>query len=165
MKVYLSLGTNIGNKEENLTRAIEALSLALGKCLAVSTYHETTPWGFDSKNSFLNCAAVFNTETTALQLLDITENIERELGRTAKSHGGNYSDRIIDIDILLYGSMTIESERLTIPHPLMHMRNFVLEPLAQIAPDAVHPTLSRSIRELKCALAEKEALSSPEDNE
>ena len=148
MKVYLSLGTNIGNKEENLTRAIEALSLALGKCLAVSTYHETTPWGFDSKNSFLNCAAVFNTETTALQLLDITENIERELGRTTKSTNGNYSDRIIDIDILLCDGEVIETPRLTVPHPLMHKRTFVLAPLAEIAPDAIHPVLKKNIAKL-----------------
>ena len=148
MKIYLSLGTNIGNKEENLTRAIELLSLALGKCLAVSTYHETTPWGFDSKNSFLNCAAVFNTETTALQLLDITENIERELGRTTKSTNGNYSDRIIDIDILLCDGEVIETPRLTVPHPLMHKRTFVLAPLAEIAPDTIHPTSGKSISEL-----------------
>ena len=148
MKIYLSLGTNIGNKEENLTRAIEALSLALGKCLAVSTYHETTPWGFDSKNSFLNGAAVFNTETTALQLLDITENIERELGRTTKSTNGNYSDRIIDIDILLCDGEVIETPRLTVPHPLMHKRTFVLAPLAEIAPDTIHPTSGKSISEL-----------------
>ena len=154
MKIYLSLGTNIGNKEENLTRAIEALSLALGKCLAVSTYHETTPWGFDSKNSFLNCAAVFNTETTALQLLDITENIERELGRTTKSTNGNYSDRIIDIDILLCDGEVIETPRLAVPHPLMHKRTFVLAPLAEIAPDAIHPTSGKSISELLAACDE-----------
>lgn len=165
MTVYLSLGTNIGDKEQNLTRAIEALSLALGRCIAVSQFIGTEPWGFQSENSFFNCAAAFETELSPFELLDTTERIERELGRTAKSHGGNYSDRIIDIDILLYGSMTIESERLTIPHPLMHKRDFVLEPLAAIAPDAIHPTLDKSIRELKCALAEKEALSSPEDNE
>ena len=154
MKVYLSLGTNIGNKEENLTRAIELLSLALGKCLAVSTYHETTPWGFDSKNSFLNCAAVFSTETTALQLLDITENIERELGRTTKSTNGNYSDRIIDIDILLCEGEVIETPRLTVPHPLMHKRTFVLAPLAEIAPDAIHPTSGKSISKLLAACNE-----------
>ena len=148
MKVYLSLGTNIGNKEENLTRAIEALSLALGKCLAVSTYHETAPWGFDSKNTFLNCAAAFSTETPAMQLLDITEKIERELGRTTKSTDGNYSDRIIDIDILLCDGQVIESPRLTVPHPLMHKRTFVLAPLAEIAPDAIHPTSGKSIIEL-----------------
>lgn len=148
MRVYLSLGTNIGCKKENLTRAIDLLSLALGKCISVSQYIETAPWGFESRNSFLNCAAAFETTLEPLQLLDITEDIERKLGRTHKSHGGNYSDRIIDIDILLYGNIIVESERLTIPHPLMHKRLFVLEPLAEIAPGAVHPVQKKEIVQL-----------------
>ena len=145
MTVYLGLGTNIGDRQQNLTRAIELLSLALGKCIAVSRFIETAPWGFDSENSFLNCAAAFETELQTTELLDTTESIERELGRTVKSQGGNYSDRIIDIDILLYGNETIETERLTVPHPLMHKRDFVLQPLAEIAPDVVHPVLDKSI--------------------
>ena len=102
-RVYLSLGTNLGNKKENLTRAIEALSLALGKCVAQSSFIETEPWGFESNNSFLNCVAAFDTDIAPLELLDTTERIERMLGRTQKSQGGNYHDRLIDIDILLYG--------------------------------------------------------------
>ena len=145
MTVYLGLGTNIGDRRLNLTRAIELLSLALGKCIAVSRFIETAPWGFESSNSFLNCAAAFETELQPTELLDTTESIERELGRTVKSQGGNYSDRIIDIDILLYGNETIETERLTVPHPLMHKRDFVLQPLAEIAPDVVHPVLDKSI--------------------
>ena len=145
MTVYLGLGTNIGDRQQNLTRAIELLSLALGKCIAVSRFIETAPWGFKSENSFLNCAAAFETELQTTELLDTTESIERELGRTVKSQGGNYSDRIIDIDILLYGNETIETERLTVPHPLMHKRDFVLQPLAEIAPDVVHPVLDKSI--------------------
>ena len=145
MTVYLGLGTNIGDRRLNLTRAIELLSLALGKCIAVSRFIETAPWGFKSENSFLNCAAAFETELQPTELLDTTESIERELGRTVKSQGGNYSDRIIDIDILLYGNETIETERLTVPHPLMHKRDFVLQPLAEIAPDVVHPVLDKSI--------------------
>ena len=144
MKIYLSLGTNIGNKEENLTRAIEALSLALGKCLAVSTYHETTPWGFDSKNSFLNCAAVFNTETTALQLLDITENIERELGRTTKSTNGNYSDRIIDIDILLCDGEVIETPRLTVPTRLCTSVHSCLHHWPRLPPTPFTPQAAKA---------------------
>lgn len=147
-KVYLGLGTNLGNKEENLTRAIEHLSLVLGPCAAQSPFIETAPWGFESSNSFLNCAVAFDTHLTPLELLDTTERIERELGRTLKSEGSNYHDRIIDIDILLYGDGIIESDRLTIPHPLMHKRRFVLEPLAAIAPDTVHPTLNKSIMQL-----------------
>lgn len=147
-RLYLSLGTNLGNKRENLTRAIELLSLALGKCIAVSQFIETTPWGFDSENSFLNCVAAFETALAPMQLLDMTESIERELGRTQKSNNGHYRDRIIDIDILLYGDNIIVNDRLTIPHPLMHKRDFVLEPLAEIAPETQHPVLHKSIKQL-----------------
>ena len=155
--VYLGLGTNIGNRKENLTRAIEALSLALGHYTALSSFIETAPWGFDSENSFLNCAVAFETELAPQELLDTTESIERELGRTTKSTGGTYHDRVIDIDILLYGNVVIETPRLTIPHPLMHMRDFVLEPLAEIAPHAIHPTSGKSIEELAARLKEQQA--------
>ena len=147
-RLYLSLGTNLGNKEENLTRAIEHLSLVLGECVSQSLFIETAPWGFESENSFLNCAVAFDTHLAPLELLDATERIEHELGRIYKSHGGHYSDRIIDIDILLYGNEIIESNRLTIPHPLMHKRDFVLEPLAEIAPETQHPVLHKSIKQL-----------------
>ena len=156
--VYLGLGTNIGNRNENLTRAIEALSLALGPYKTLSTFIETTPWGFESENGFLNCTVAYKTELTPLELLDITEGIERKLGRTTKSTGGAYHDRIIDIDILLFGNETVATERLTIPHPLMHLRDFVLEPLAQIAPDIIHPTIGKSIRQLAYELKEGEGL-------
>ena len=146
--VYLGLGTNIGNKKENLTRAIEALSLALGHYTALSSFVETAPWGFESENAFLNCAVAFETELAPLELLDTTEKVEREMGRTAKSTGDTYHDRVIDIDILLYGNETIDTPRLTIPHPLMHLRDFVLEPLAEIAPEVVHPTTGKSISRL-----------------
>ena len=129
-------------------RAIESLSLALGSCASQSTFITTAPWGFNSENSFLTWAVAFETELTPLQLLDTTERIERELGRTAKTTNGSYHDRIIDIDILLFENKVIESPRLTIPHPLMHLREFVLEPLAEIAPNAIHPTKGKSIKQL-----------------
>ena len=150
--IYLGLGTNIGNKKENLTRAIEALSLALGNYTALSTFVETEPWGFDSDSTFLNCVVAFDTTVSPTELLDTTEEIERRLGRTTKSTGGVYHDRIIDIDILLYGNETIETPRLTIPHPLMHRRDFVLKPLAEIAPHVIHPTTGKSIEELVAGL-------------
>ena len=150
--IYLGLGTNIGNKKENLTRAIEALSLALGNYTALSTFVETEPWGFDSDNTFLNCVVAFDTTISPTELLDTTEEIERRLGRTTKSTGRMYHDRIIDIDILLYGNDTIETPRLTIPHPLMHRRDFVLKPLTEIAPHVIHPTTGKSIEELVAGL-------------
>ena len=152
MTAYLSLGTNIGDKRENLKRAIEALSLALGHYTALSEFIETTPWGFESESTFLNCCVAFETELEPLQLLDITERIERELGRIAKSTGGIYHDRVIDIDILLYGDRVVNDRRLTIPHPLMHKRLFVLQPLAEIASTAIHPTTGNNIGQLLDAL-------------
>ena len=147
-RVYLGLGTNTGNKNENLTRAIEVLSLALGSPVALSGIFESEPWGFESENRFLNCVAAFDTTLNPTLLLDTTEEIERTLGRTRKSLNGQYSDRIIDIDILFYGNEIIESERLTIPHPLLHKRDFVLLPLQEIAPQLVHPRLHKKIEEL-----------------
>lgn len=154
--IYLGLGTNVGNREENLTRAIEKLSLALGKCIALSSYHETEPWGFSSDNSFLNCAAMFMTDKTPIEVLNITESVEKALGRTVKSSNGIYHDRIIDIDILLYGGQIIKNERLTVPHPLMHERLFVLAPLAEIAPKAIHPGYRKNIAQLLKEQKEKE---------
>lgn len=146
--VWLGLGTNSGNREENLMRAIEELSLAFGKCKAQSQFVETEPWGFNSCNKFLNCVIAFDTTIPPLELLDITEEIERRLGRTTKSSGGIYHDRIIDIDILFYGREIINHERLTIPHPLMHKRSFVLGPLCQIIPHFIHPTINKSLATL-----------------
>ena len=147
--IYLGLGTNQGDKEENLKRAIEMLSLALGTYTSLSSFIETEPWGFESQNSFLNCVVAFRTTLPPMELLETTEKIERELGRTAKSNGGVYHDRIIDIDILLYGNEIINTERLTVPHPLMHERDFVLTPLCEIAPQAIHPVIGKSIAEIK----------------
>lgn len=146
--VYLGLGTNTGNKQENMTRAIENLSLALGSPTACSTFMESEPWGFESDNTFLNCVVAFKTAMPPLALLDTTEQIERSMGRTSKSLNGQYSDRIIDIDILFYGDEIINSERLTVPHPLLHKRAFVLRPLHEIAPQLAHPAMGRTIDEL-----------------
>ena len=146
--IYLGLGTNQGNKEENIRGAIEKLSHLLGTPTAVATIIETEPWGFQSDNSFLNTVVAFKSTLAPEEILKATQEIERRLGRTKKSIDGHYSDRPIDIDILLYGSRVIDSEHLTIPHPLLHKRLFVLQPLAQIAPGLIHPILGKSIAEL-----------------
>ena len=146
--IYLGLGTNQGNKEENIRGAIEELSHLLGAPTAVATIIETEPWGFQSDNSFLNTVVAFKSTLAPEEILKATQEIERRLGRTKKSIDGHYSDRPIDIDILLYGSRVIDSEQLTIPHPLLHRRLFVLQPLAQIAPGLIHPILGKSIAQL-----------------
>ena len=146
--IYLGLGTNQGNKEENIRGAIEELSHLLGTPTAVATIIETEPWGFQSDNSFLNTVVAFKSTLAPEEILKATQEIELRLGRTKKSIDGCYSDRPIDIDILLYGSRVIDSEQLTIPHPLLHRRLFVLQPLAQIAPGLIHPILGKSIAQL-----------------
>lgn len=141
---YLGLGTNIGNKRRNLITAAALLAERAGDVLALSGFYQTEPWGFRSENFFLNAAVTLETELTPVVLLQVTRQIEREMGRTQKSDG-SYHDRIIDLDILLYGDLVLETPELVLPHPLMHERKFVLEPLAEIAPFAVHPVLKERI--------------------
>ena len=144
---YLSLGTNIGSKRENLMKAVTLLAKRVGKVLALSGIYETEPWGFQSENTFLNAAIALETQLSPFELLDVTRSIEIEMGRIEKSEGA-YHDRIIDIDLLMIDRQVINSEHLTLPHPLMHKRSFVLEPLVEIAPELKHPVLDKTVREL-----------------
>ena len=145
---YLGLGTNIGNKRRNMITAAALLAERVGDILALSGFYETEPWGFESENFFLNAAVKLKTSFSPLELLRITQRIEKELGRAEKS-SGVYHDRIIDIDILLYEDEVLQIPELTLPHPLMHERKFVMEPLAEIAPFVVHPVLKERIIDLK----------------
>lgn len=145
--VYIGLGTNMGNKRGNLLSAVVLLAERAGNILALSTVYETTPWGFQSENNFLNAVLVQVTTLTPLELLDTTRRIETEMGRVQKSNGV-YHDRIIDIDILMYDDLIMKNDRLTIPHPLMHKRKFVMDPLIEIAPAAIHPVFRKSMEEL-----------------
>ena len=155
IETYLGLGSNQGNREQLIATAIEKLSTVLGAPIRQSGIIETEPWGFTSPHPFLNMVACFECHLTPTQLLDLTERTERELGRTTKSSSGNYNDRPIDIDILLYGNKTISTGRLQIPHPRMHERLFVLEPLNEISPSLIHPTLHKSITQLTNAVKDK----------
>ena len=148
MIVYFSLGTNLGDKEQNLRMAVQHIEERIGKVISLSAFYVTAPWGFDSDNSFLNAAVAVDTTLSPLDILDITQDIERHLGRLIKSSNRVYSDRIIDIDLLLIDNLTIDTERLTLPHPLMTERRFVMEPLAEIAPHLVHPLLGKTMLEL-----------------
>ena len=117
--VYLGLGTNLGDKAANLHAAVHLISGKIGKSLSLSSFYATAPWGFESENSFLNAAICVETSLSPLEVLHRTQEIERTLGRTHKSTGGIYHDRIIDIDLLLYNKEIIQTPELTIPHPLM----------------------------------------------
>ncbi|MBC5633453.1 2-amino-4-hydroxy-6-hydroxymethyldihydropteridine diphosphokinase [Parabacteroides hominis] len=145
---YLGLGTNIGNKRRNMITAAALLAERVGDVLALSGFYETEPWGFESENFFLNAAVKLKTSFSPLELLQITQQIEKELGRAEKSNGV-YHDRIIDIDILLYDDEVLQTPELTLPHPLMLERKFVMDPLAEIAPFVVHPVLKERIIDLK----------------
>lgn len=144
---YLALGTNIGNKRRNMITAAALLAERVGDVLALSGFYETEPWGFQSDNAFLNAALQLETSLPPLELLKATQQIEIEMGRTQKSNGA-YHDRIIDIDILLYDDLVLRTPELTLPHPLMHERRFVMEPLAEIAPNLVHPVLKKTVIEI-----------------
>jgi 2-amino-4-hydroxy-6-hydroxymethyldihydropteridine diphosphokinase len=129
--LYLSLGSNLGNKKKNLEDALSLIGDLVGHVCRVSSFIETEPWGFDSKNTFLNAACLVETALTPEQCLNITQEIERKLGRKAKSVD-SYEDRPIDIDLLSYDNLNINTPELTLPHPRMHEREFVMIPLKEI---------------------------------
>ena len=145
--VYLSLGSNLGDKNKNLLIAISLIAEKIGNLSAISSILETEPWGFESNNSFLNMIIQVKTTLSPLQLLEETQKIEKEIGRTEKTDH-TYKDRLIDIDIILYDDLIFQSEKLKLPHPLFHQRTFVLEPLNEIAPGLIHPLLKKSINQL-----------------
>jgi 2-amino-4-hydroxy-6-hydroxymethyldihydropteridine diphosphokinase len=145
---YLSLGSNMGDRETHLREAIEGLQ-SEGRVVSVSSVHETEPVEFTDQAWFLNCALALETIRTPEQVMSAILNIEHEMGRQRIQKKG---PRIIDIDILLFGDLILDLPALTIPHPAMQNRRFVLEPLAEIAPQARHPELKKTIRELLDAL-------------
>lgn len=131
-KLFLSLGSNLGDREELLHRAIALIGERIGTVKRVSSFIETEPWGFQSEHPFLNAACMVLTTLSPRQCLKATQQIERELGRTTKSKGGVYHDRPIDIDLLLYGDLRLSTPTLTLPHPHMYERDFVMIPLREI---------------------------------
>lgn len=148
MDLYLSLGSNLGDKAANIRRALTLIGERVGEVKRVSALMQTKPVGFRSENDFLNAAARIETSLPVGQILSLTQEIERGLGRTSKSDGGRYADRPIDIDLLSYGTETVDTPLLRLPHPHMADRLFVLEPLAEIAPDLVIPGLGLSVSRL-----------------
>lgn len=130
--VYLGLGSNLGNRRSIMKEAISRISEKIGEVVRQSSFIETEPWGFDSPNMFLNACVCVETKQTPRQLLVATQQIEKNMGRAHKTTDGEYQDRIIDIDILLYDNLKINEPDLKIPHPLMEERDFVMIPLKEI---------------------------------
>lgn len=165
MRVVLITGSNLGDREKNIAEARRLLDGRAGRMAAASAVMESEPWGEMERGagSFLNQVVVIDTELTPEQLLDATQRIERELGRESAAgivdSGADrrYNSRTMDIDILFYGDRTIASPRLTIPHPMIARRGFVLRPLAQVAPEYVHPVLGLTAAQLLARLEEGEA--------
>jgi 2-amino-4-hydroxy-6-hydroxymethyldihydropteridine diphosphokinase len=146
--IYLSFGSNVGDRESHLREAISRLESA-GRVVSISSLYETEPVEVVNQPWFLNCALEIETMKMPKQLMAAVLEIEREMGRQRTQSKG---PRIIDLDILLFGDTVVDSPELTIPHPAMHERRFVLEPLVEIAPEARHPVLKKTVREMLDAL-------------
>ncbi len=150
---FLGLGSNLGDKRQNINNALVYIRERVGDVLALSTFYNTSSWGYLSDNDFLNAVVKIDTTHLPHALLNVLQNIESEIGRSKKTLDGKYNDRLIDIDILLYDDAIIDTPLLTIPHALMHQRSFVLQPLCEIAPDTIHPVLGKTIKEIYNKLA------------
>lgn len=148
MTVYLGIGSNLGDRQALLEQAVAQIAEHIGKVTACSSFIETEPWGFVSEHRFLNGVVCVDTTLRPNALLRRTKRIERRMGRCHKTGRHGYSDRPIDIDILLYGDQIINTHHLTVPHPLMLQRDFVLKPLLEIAPDITLPPTGQHIAEI-----------------
>ena len=144
--VYLLLGSNLGNRKGIIDKAVELLSQKVGVIILKSKDYETAPWGVTDQPDFLNLVISIQTRLEPLQILEITQSIENQLGRVRKEKWGA---RLIDIDILFYGNEIIDEPNLKIPHPLLQERDFALSPLAEIAPNFVHPVLGETVLKLR----------------
>lgn len=148
MKIVLAFGSNLGDKEEYILAAYRLLEEELGELIKKSSFIETSPWGFESENSFINSVAEFETKKTPFESLEICNKIEKELGRERNPEYKGYQNRTIDIDILFYEDIVLDTPTLKIPHPLIQERDFVLIPLKEILPNLIHPVLKKEIKDI-----------------
>jgi 2-amino-4-hydroxy-6-hydroxymethyldihydropteridine diphosphokinase len=145
-RVCLSLGSNIGDRKHSISIASGNINNAIGKVISSSSFYETEPWGYNDEIFFLNQCIIAETKLTPENILKELLSIEEKMGRIRDGKG--YASRIIDLDILFYDDMILETHQLVIPHPLIHKRRFVLKPLAEIAPEMIHPVLKKTIHQL-----------------
>ena len=151
--VYLLLGSNLGDREGVIQQAVDLIEEKIGTVYSKSSIYETEPWGKTDQPGFLNIALQVHTSLSALAVLEEALGIEKQLGRVRMERWGS---RIIDIDIIFFNDEVIHiKERLSVPHPEMQNRKFVLEPLSEIAPDLIHPILNQTIRQLYITLEDK----------
>lgn len=143
--IYILLGANLGDRVQTLSRAVDRIAERVGPVVQQSGLYETAPWGVTGQPTYLNQVLIVDTALKPEDMLDQTQSIEQELGRIRLEKWGA---RIIDIDILYYDQLVLHTERLAIPHPYLHQRRFTLVPLAEIAPDFVHPVLLKTNAEL-----------------
>ena len=161
-RIYLGLGSNLGNSREKLRMATERVRERVGRVAATSRVYVSDPWGYESEHRFMNCCLAVETGLDPLEVMDEILSIERDMGRPARgdanekspdqagrnTQGDIYKDRLIDIDLLLYGDLVMDHPRLKVPHPGMGERRFVLAPLAEIAGGVLHPVHRITIREM-----------------
>jgi len=143
--VYIGIGSNLGDRHRNCLRAVELLKQGGVSVQKQSSLHETAPWGLTEQPAFINMVVEIETRLSPMELLSLLKKIEKDMGRQETVRWG---PRIIDLDILLYDDITLKTDALIIPHPLMHEREFVLEPLSELAEDLVHPVLKKKIGDL-----------------
>jgi len=147
-EVYFSLGSNQGDRLKNLQSATEQLQNKIGEIQGQSKVYESEPWGYKDQEQYLNQVIHIQTQKMPIEILEIAMQIESELGRKRSGWQG-YESRTMDIDILLYDDLEINTKKLTVPHPKMHLRNFVLIPLVEISPNVVHPFFRQTISDLR----------------
>lgn len=147
-EIILLLGSNKGNRISYLSQAVQKISALSKTPIETSSLYESEPWGFETETWFLNMAVLITSDMTPQELIKEVLNIERELGRIRQSGSNGYESREIDIDIIFYGSRLIDTSELSVPHPRMHLRRFVLTPVCEICHDFIHPLLSKRVEDL-----------------